>query len=296
MVPTKLSGWTLESIRALLEAKVFENDSFDFKEDLPDRRNDEGKLNLAIDCAAFANARGGFLVFGIKNDMSLTAADRLVGVSSGDFPAQFGDFPRKCYPSVDWQFSSSGLALASGRLLHVVEVPKSWKAPHSVELPGQQGTFRFPKRTNKGNEYMPITEVQAMFLNLQERRRKLDLLGSELDFALRLALEVVEPDKRMDSEVDLVTFDLTILNNVVGELYVMLTAMPDLIQSIYAVRKQAGIINRIVQEYPVRVALPGSLPVALGRNTNAHLYQEAGTLAASIRKARAELKRFVEQI
>jgi hypothetical protein len=66
--------------------------------------------------------------------------------------------------------------------LHVVHIPKSWRAPHSVELPGQPGTFRFPIRTNKGTEDMPISEVQAMFLGLQEKRKKLDLLRSELDF------------------------------------------------------------------------------------------------------------------
>src|SRR5712692_5939779 len=154
---------------------AFEKDSFDFKEQLPDSRNAEDKQGLALDCAAFANAGGGFLIFGVKDDRKLSPEDRMVGVAAKDFPAQFGDYPSKCSPSVRWDFKQGGLVLPSGRLLHVVHIPESWRAPHSVELPGQQGTFRFPIRTNKGTEYMQISEVHAMFLGLQEKRKKLDL-------------------------------------------------------------------------------------------------------------------------
>jgi hypothetical protein len=125
-----------------------------------------------------------------------------------------------------------GLPLPSGNIVHVIHLLKSWKAPHAVELPGQNGTFRFPKRTNKGTEYMPISEVQAMFLNLQDRRRKLDLMRSELDVAASQAREIVVEDKRDSTKVSLVKFDLTLLNSVIGETYSLLQTSPELVASL----------------------------------------------------------------
>src|SRR5712691_4193636 len=131
MVPTKLDEWTLDPVRKLLSMGAFEKDSFDFKEQLP-ARNAEDKLGLAIDCAAFANASGGFLIFGVKDDRQLSPEDRLIGVAVKDFPAQFGDYPAKCFPSVEWDFKQGGLVLPSGNLLHIVHIPKSWRV-HGVE-------------------------------------------------------------------------------------------------------------------------------------------------------------------
>ena len=113
MVPTRLEDWSLEVIRTLLARRVFENESFDFKEGLPETRNQTDKLDLTLDCAAFANARGGFLVFGVKDEKTLTQEGRLAGVSLTDLPAEFGNYPSKCYPSVDWRFTPAGFALPS---------------------------------------------------------------------------------------------------------------------------------------------------------------------------------------
>jgi predicted HTH transcriptional regulator len=66
MAPTELDQWTLEAVKRLLSMGAFERDSFDFKEQLPDSRNAEHKLGLALDCAAFGNSDGGFLIFGVK--------------------------------------------------------------------------------------------------------------------------------------------------------------------------------------------------------------------------------------
>ena len=151
MVPTALEDWTLDALRKLLASGAFERDSFDFKWQLPHPKAKVDKKGLSTDCAAFANASGGFLVFGVKDDRTLSPDERLVGVDAEDFPAQFGNFPNECSPTVDWDFKTGGVALPRGKLIHVVQIPKSWKAPHSVEP--ERGTFRFPKRTNKGTEY-----------------------------------------------------------------------------------------------------------------------------------------------
>src|ERR1700682_3060097 len=282
MVPTKLDDWTLDAVRKLLAMGAFEKYFFDLKEQLPHSRNAEDKLGLTVDCAAFANADGGFLIFGVKDDRTLSPDDRMVGVAAEDFPARFGDYPSKCSPSVRWDFKQDGLVLPSGRLLHVVQIPESWKAPHSVELPGQPGTFRFPIRTNKGTEYMPISEVHEMFLGLQEKRKKLDLLRSELDFLAEVTtgLKASATDQ---TQTRTHTFDFATLGQLLGELYVLLERDPDLVKALNKIRKLAAEFPDEAEKFRWEMQADVSANSTLHmRNHNAFLQRQCGWLLDAI--------------
>ena len=69
MLPESLDGWTLDLVRRLVEHRVFESDCLDLKEMLPASKDDEGKRRLRRTVAAFANSVGGFLVFGVKDEV-----------------------------------------------------------------------------------------------------------------------------------------------------------------------------------------------------------------------------------
>jgi hypothetical protein len=58
----------------------------------------------------------------------------LAGVDAKDFPEQFGNYPSKSYPTVGWNLKQGGIPLPGGKALEVVAIPKSWRAPHSVEV------------------------------------------------------------------------------------------------------------------------------------------------------------------
>lgn len=177
MVPTDLSGWTLEVIESLLARKSFEPEEFDFKSQLPHRSDKAGKLRLRKECCAFANSDGGFLIFGISDDRTLPVQQRLAGLPiSFDFPLHFGDSPKECTPQVFWDFSTLQLPGKGDRLLHVVHVPRSWRGPHVVTDDQKTDLWYFPKRTNKGVEPMSYKEVRMAFTGYYERRRKLGLL------------------------------------------------------------------------------------------------------------------------
>lgn len=178
MIPENLDGWTLEHIATLLRQGVFESDRFDFKEKLPSREPG-GALRLRKACAALANANGGFLIFGVKDDKGLTPEDRLVGVaSSDDFPANFGNFPAAAEPSVEWSLRNPPLPLTAGRAIHIVHVPASARKPHAVL---DDGRWWFCKRTAKGTEAMSYEEVRDAFGDAERRRGELAWLRAELD-------------------------------------------------------------------------------------------------------------------
>lgn len=179
MIPETLEEWTLDVVERLLAQGVFESDRFDFKEMLPQAKGHSEKLRLRKTCAAFANSGGGFLVFGVKDEKGLSVADRLVGLDpTFDFPVQFGSFPSGCEPTVDWTFRNPAVALASGRLVHVVHVPRGARRPHGLD---DEGRWYFTKRTNKGNEAMSYGEIQSAFRARGEKLAKVRFVRAEIE-------------------------------------------------------------------------------------------------------------------
>jgi predicted HTH transcriptional regulator len=175
MIPQQLSDWSIESISEILITGRFETETFDFKEKLPDSKDEKAKERLRKTCCAFANSDGAFIVFGILDDKSKPPEKRLVGLSpNNDFPEHFGNYPRSCAPSIYWTFLNPPLPLPDGNILHIVHIPKSWKAPHATG--DSDNGWNFTKRTNKGNEGMGIEEIRSGFLGYYEKRLKLQLL------------------------------------------------------------------------------------------------------------------------
>lgn len=301
MVPTTLEGWTLEALKRLLTAKVAENDSFDFKEQLPHAKDDASKAGLGADCAAFANAAGGFLVFGVADDKALAPDARLVGVDARDFTEQFGNYPKACSPSVPWDPRDGGIELLGGKRIEVVYIPKSWRAPHSVELPRNSGSFRFPKRTNKGTEYMSIGEVQQMFLGLQEKRRKLEMLRAELGF-LGMVVEGIKPTNLDGLETSTVTPPVEVLQVLMGDTFVLLEQDAQLLNALNTIRRlslsiregHAAFLRRL--SFPSKYEVVGANHVELQtRNHNASLREDCERMEAALSLAQERLRGLLDQ-
>lgn len=96
----------------------------------------QGKQRLRKSVAAFANSDGGFLIYEVDDNRELPVGDRLVGIeSTDDFPIKFGPYASGCEPTVYWAFKNPAIELSAGRVLHVIHIPQSWKAPHAVRTP-----------------------------------------------------------------------------------------------------------------------------------------------------------------
>jgi predicted HTH transcriptional regulator len=165
-MPTHLEHWTLHAIQELASSGIAENDIFDFKGGLQDP---EGERKTV---ASFANTRGGFVIFGVRDDRVVS------GVDNVELPRDFGGKLRDgLTPSVDYRFGPA-LKTADGRHVFVVEVPMSRRGPHAVLL---KGAWAFVKRTAGGNnEPMSYEEIRAAFVNSEQRRARLALLRAEV--------------------------------------------------------------------------------------------------------------------
>lgn len=175
-IPDSLDAWTLEQLAALLEQSAFENDRLEWKEQLP--RDDESKRRLRVTMASFANASGGFILFGIK-DSSAVAADRIVGLAPDlELAHQLGALAARCEPIVEFSARNPPLRLPDGRVVHVVHVPASRRRPHGVIV---NDAWRFPIRGVGGIRRMTWEELRDSFTDVRTRRRMLMSLRHEID-------------------------------------------------------------------------------------------------------------------
>jgi hypothetical protein len=242
VIPKALHHWSKDALIDLLDQHYFEPEAFDYKELLPHKSDQTGKLRLRKSICAFANGSGGFLVFGVKDDAALAAKDRLAGFPSAhDFPLHFGTYPAECRPSVSWDYKKPPITLENGNLIHVVEIPRSWKAPHAVNTAAEG--FIFTKRTNAGDEAMSYEEVRMSFLGYYEKRKKVELLRSEIRRIHATAETLFVEGQKTSGEVNLCTFSLVIVEAMLADAYVILSECPDLLKEIEGIRNVADVVN-----------------------------------------------------
>jgi Putative DNA-binding domain len=256
LIPSSLDEWTLDVVRTLLHQGYHESERFDFKEALPHSKDVSAKERMRRTCAAFANSEGGgYLLFGIDDDSAKSPADRLVGIAKTlDVPEHFGVYPQQCRPTVAWRFKNPPLDLDGQRVIHVVEIPRSWYAPHAVMDEG--GALLFPKRTNKGNEIMSYEEVRMGFLNYYEKRIQLQLLFAELESIIGDAAGLIVRDDIIDKSFSLNTFDLTVLDSVLASTYTLLASNPHLVRLLSHVRNHCRLLNTRLRVFHSRAVLP----------------------------------------
>jgi hypothetical protein len=291
VTPRSLAEWDLAAILEILGKELFETEDFDFKETLPG--DPAGRSRLRGTCCAFANAGGGFLVFGVANDRTLSPQDRLKGLDAAlDFPEHFGNYPRLCVPSVDWTFQNPPLSLPSGRLIHVVQIPKSWKAPHAVGS-ADEG-WRFLKRTNKGNEGMNIDEVRASFLNYYEKRLRLQLLRAELS-ALRDEAKnaaITDPEDA-DKKYSLVSFDVAVIESILADTYPLTASSPGLLAALAQLRHEVKIANNEIAFFFRVVALPRANTHTIVRRHNQSMAAKCAMIQSLCSQAMEALDQLV---
>jgi len=247
MIPKTLAEWDIDTLVDLLTKGYFESEEFDFKGHLPHSNDDRGKRRLVKTCCAFANSNGGFLIFGVSDDTSVPVQDRLVGLDSAfDLPEQFGSYPQKCMPTVQWDFKNPPISLENGRVIHIIHIGRSWNAPHSFEVDNDGRCFA--KRTNKGNEPMSYEEIRMAFLQYYEKRLKLQLLRAELSNIKRHAekdLMIVGWEAK--SKFGKGEFGLTVIETILADTYTIIGGYQELLDAIAEIRNRCRVVNDLLQ-------------------------------------------------
>ncbi|MCZ8355460.1 MAG: ATP-binding protein [Cyclobacteriaceae bacterium] len=255
MIPKELRDWNYGVILKLLKQGYYESELFDFKEMLPQKNDERGKNRLVKICCAFANHDGGFLVFGIKDDKLTVPEKRIIGIDKSiDFPEQFGNYPRRLTPAIQWDFLNPPIKLDDGRLIHVIEIKPNLLKPVGYEE-SEKGWF-FSKRTNKGDELMSYEEIKLNFMNFYEKKIKLQLLLSELESIKINCSSLIFTEDQMSTHYSLVKFNLSVIETILSDTFTILYTETELMIALNKLRNKCEIVNRSIEIFHSKLVLP----------------------------------------
>lgn len=223
-IPDRPEGWTHEVVQRLTEDGRSETDLFDFKADL------QPALQQTKACCAFANTRGGFLIFGVRERGP--AGWQVEGLPPNrEFTAEFG---RRIRADPSIQYPPPLLLRvpdSSDRVVYVVHIPRSPVRPH---LPTSKDERVFWKRTNVGCEQMSLEEVRAEFMQYEERRERLKLLVVEL----ATNLEIVRSYQSLFHEQTFEPLSSTVLDRMLVDAYSLIQADADLLRTLIQIQRE----------------------------------------------------------
>jgi hypothetical protein len=162
MIPKPIDQITEQDLQGLVDNVVLEGKTIEYKQDLTIKKDSDKKEFLA-DVSSFANASGGDLIYGIVEDRSTGAPEKLEGllilnedelIRKLEDIIRYGIAPR--IPSVN----IIAIPVSGTRKALIIRVLKSWVSPHRVVYGGHD---KFFSRNLKGKYPLDVGELRTAF-------------------------------------------------------------------------------------------------------------------------------------
>lgn len=159
MIQRKFKEIVEEDINSLIKNSVAEGKTIEYKEQLPSGTDSEKKEFLA-DISSFANAGGGDLLYGVKEDKGLPTA--IVGLESSNSDAELNRMENIAMSGIDPRISYAmrAIKLSDGKFVIVIRIRQSWIKPHRVVFGGHD---KFYGRNSIGKYPLDVEELRAVF-------------------------------------------------------------------------------------------------------------------------------------
>ncbi len=283
-IPKGLEDWTIEVIEKLVSQGYLETDYYDFKAELTSRELQHNR-RLTNSACAFANTRGGFLVFGV-GDLDKSIQERIKGIPfDSDLAKDFGDKIRGASPNIYFDFSNPPIPIkGTSRVVFVVHVPQSTERPHATP----EGVFYY--RTNEGNKQMSYEQIRDSFLRYEERKTKVKLLLVELANLKDDAKGTLVPPNRVSQDYSLVTLETAVLNSLLSDIYSMIHEETQLTTDLFTIRKQATLMNTKIRTLHSRIALPLTNLDQIMREHNQYMQERVDAIVPIIDRVLKKLE------
>jgi hypothetical protein len=148
-------------LQELVDNQIPESKTIDYKESLTGN-SDSDKKEFLADVSSFANAAGGYLIYGMRENSGI--ASELCGLESIDADAEIrrldniirdGIKPR--IPGV----SLWAIPLRTSRDAIIIRIPMSWASPHMVTF---KNDSKFYSRNSAGKYQLDVSELRAAFV------------------------------------------------------------------------------------------------------------------------------------
>jgi hypothetical protein len=153
-------------LQNLVTNGVGESNQLDYKETLPGG-DDGSRKEFLRDVSAMANANGGDLIYGVREQSigDTNAAAEVVGVEGVDVDARKLWMEDLIRTGIEPRLLGVGVHVVpvdDSKVVFVVRVPRSWNAPHAVNF---KGHWRFYSRHSAGNYPMDVTQLRDAVLS-----------------------------------------------------------------------------------------------------------------------------------
>lgn len=151
----------LSDILRLIDDEVAEGREIDYKQDFHPRSGDDNK-ELLYDISSFANASGGYLVFGVRESDGIPT--EINGIATSLFDDEKLRIENLLRDGLEPRIpvvQMGQIKVDSERSVLVIHVGKSWTAPHMVKY---KKTSRFYSRSSAGKYPLDFGEIRSAFL------------------------------------------------------------------------------------------------------------------------------------
>lgn len=166
MINRRIEDITAPDLQALIDNKVLEGKTIEYKRELPNN-SDSDKKEFLADITSFANSSGGDLILGIEQDNQTGEPKSLNGIETENVDKEKTRLDNIIRDGVEPKILSVAIQpipLSNSKFAVLIRIPKSWIGPHRVIFGGHA---KFYARNSSGKYEMDIDELRVAF-NLTE--------------------------------------------------------------------------------------------------------------------------------
>jgi len=163
MIQKEINNIEKSDLENLIENSVKESKTIEYKESLCISSEREKKEFLS-DVSSFANASGGDLIFGIRENRETGFPEELVGIEINNIDSLQLKIDTLLRDTISPRLNgiqSKVIELEKNRSVLILRITKSWNAPHQVTY---KGTDKFYTRSNNGKYKLDVIELRNAFL------------------------------------------------------------------------------------------------------------------------------------
>jgi len=148
-------------LQALVDNEISESKIIEYKEILPENSNSKRKEFLA-DVSSFANASGGYLIYGIKEESGIPVeVCGLADVNSDGEILRLESMIRDgLEPRITPSISIRAIPLETSNVVIIIHIPRSWALPHMIKFKLKDHE-RFFSRNSAGKYPLDLSDIRA---------------------------------------------------------------------------------------------------------------------------------------